>query len=98
MGTEGGGSNSIAFLWTEAGGMQRVLDVLVANGATGLTGWTLNEVNAISADGQWIVGKATNSLNERQAFLANISPIPIPAAVWLLGSALGVMGWLRRKV
>jgi hypothetical protein len=26
------------------------------------------------------------------------SVIPIPAAVWLFGSALGVMGWMRRKV
>jgi len=24
-------------------------------------------------------------------------PIPVPSAVWLFGSALGVMGWLRRK-
>ncbi len=23
--------------------------------------------------------------------------VPIPAAVWLFGSALGVMGWMRRK-
>jgi hypothetical protein len=27
----------------------------------------------------------------------NVAPIPVPAAVWLFGSALGVMGWLRRK-
>lgn len=27
----------------------------------------------------------------------NISPIPIPAAVWLFGSALGLLGWMRRK-
>lgn len=26
-----------------------------------------------------------------------ISPIPVPAAVWLFGSALGVLGWLQRK-
>ena len=25
------------------------------------------------------------------------APIPVPAAVWLFGSALGVLGWLRRK-
>lgn len=27
-----------------------------------------------------------------------ISPIPISSAVWLFGSALGLMGWMRRKV
>jgi hypothetical protein len=25
------------------------------------------------------------------------NPIPVPAAVWLLGSALGLLGWLRRR-
>lgn len=27
----------------------------------------------------------------------SIAPVPIPTAVWLFGSALGVMGWMRRK-
>ena len=26
-----------------------------------------------------------------------IPPVPVPAAVWLFGSALGVLGWMRRK-
>jgi hypothetical protein len=26
-----------------------------------------------------------------------VSAVPVPAAVWLFGSALGVMGWVRRK-
>ncbi len=26
-----------------------------------------------------------------------ISPVPVPAAVWLFGSALGLLGWMRRK-
>jgi hypothetical protein len=26
-----------------------------------------------------------------------VNPIPVPAAVWLFGSALGVLGWLRRR-
>ncbi|MBT8444491.1 MAG: VPLPA-CTERM sorting domain-containing protein [Gammaproteobacteria bacterium] len=26
-----------------------------------------------------------------------VNPIPVPAAVWLFGSALGVLGWMRRK-
>ena len=34
-----------------------------------------------------------------QEFLVGpgINVVPVPAAVWLFGSALGMMGWLRRK-
>jgi len=33
------------------------------------------------------------------AFFADFTPavIPVPAAVWLFGSALGLLGWMRRK-
>ncbi|MGI9341665.1 MAG: hypothetical protein ACR2QV_02375 [Gammaproteobacteria bacterium] len=27
----------------------------------------------------------------------DVTPIPVPAAVWLFGSALGLLGWMRRK-
>jgi probable HAF family extracellular repeat protein len=86
-----------AFIWTADGGMEQLFDVLVARGATGLTGWTLATANAISADGQWIAGTGYNPLGQTEAFLANIAPVPIPPAVCLFGSALGVMGWMRRK-
>jgi len=28
----------------------------------------------------------------------NVQTVPVPAAVWLFGSALGLLGWMRRKV
>jgi hypothetical protein len=28
---------------------------------------------------------------------AGSTPVPIPAAVWLFGSALGMLGWMRRR-
>lgn len=34
-----------------------------------------------------------NNLQER----LTLSVIPVPAAVWLMGSALGLLGWMRRK-
>ncbi len=63
-----------AFVWTEATGMKRLEDVLVASGATGLAGWSLDVATGISADGQWVVGSGTNPGGDQEAFLANISP------------------------
>ena len=32
-----------------------------------------------------------------RASIGEVSPIPIPAAVWLFGSGLGLLGWMKRK-
>lgn len=31
------------------------------------------------------------------ALLIDVQPVPVPAAVWLFGSALALLGWLRRR-
>ena len=64
-----------AFIWTQADGMQRLIDVLVASGATGLDGWILTEAQDVSADGQWVVGsgKPPGSF-ATESFLAFIAP------------------------
>jgi probable HAF family extracellular repeat protein len=65
-----------AFIWTQANGAQRLSDVLVNNGVTGLAGWTLKEAAAISSDGQWVAGYGINPEGKEQAFIANVSANP----------------------
>jgi hypothetical protein len=77
--------------------MQRLFDILLANGATGLDGWTLFKALDVSEDGQWVAGYGINPLGNYEAFLANISPVPIPAVGWLLVPASGALRWLKRK-
>jgi len=86
-----------AFVWTAQAGMWSLFDVLVSHGVTGLEGWRLTSAIDISSDGQWVVGDAFDPLGRQVAFLANISQVPIPAAAWLFGSALGLVGWMRRR-
>lgn len=52
-----------------------------------------------AATGQLIngFGAVPASENSGLAYGAMVSVVPPPAAVWLFGSALALMGWLRRK-
>jgi uncharacterized membrane protein len=83
-----------AFVWTQKGGMQRLFDVLVAGGATGLDGWTLTGAYSISADGNWVVGSGINPFGTEEAFRASIAAVPVPPTVWLLGT--GIVGLIRQ--
>jgi uncharacterized membrane protein len=71
--------DSIAFIWTDKDQIQSLRDVLIAGGATGLDGWTLNYASGISADGQWVAGFGINPDGYREGFLANVSPDSAPA-------------------
>lgn len=67
----------------------------------------LNSMNTITWDGTTLAlrnatctGPCTTAnagaFNNGQQW--TFSVVPVPPAVWLFGSALGVMGWMRRKV
>ncbi len=68
-----------AFVWTAGSGMQKLFDVLLLEGATGLSGWTLLQATGVSADGRTIAGYGLNPLGQPQAFLATIADmVPNP--------------------
>lgn len=62
-------------------------------------------VGAASWDGSSLIlhnegrdaGGNVNGTDLQNAFSLTTAPIPVPAAVWLFGSALGLLGWMRRK-
>ncbi len=68
-----GSSYGEAFVWTQTNGMQRLRDMLIAKGVTGLDNWELRDVTSISADGEWVVGNGINPSGFGEGFLANIS-------------------------
>jgi len=68
---------STAFIWTAAGGMQELRGYLVARGTTGLNGWTrLYSAEALSSDGQWIVGAGENPDGRTEAFRVRVTAPP----------------------
>jgi hypothetical protein len=74
------------------------LDIGGASGHPGVA-WTVNG-NNISAQVASSLPGAPPTLNTayQGQFQLQIAPIPIPAAAWLFGSALGLLGWARRRV
>jgi hypothetical protein len=72
--------------------MLRLQDLLIANGATGLNGWTLLAAHDISADGRTIVGWGRNPSGLVEPYLATIAPIPEPRTCVLAFAACGILG------
>jgi len=72
VGTTNTPSGGQAFIWTPAGGIRPVRDVLVEDFNLDLTGWQLHEANGVSADGLTIAGTGRNPAGRREAWLAHI--------------------------
>ncbi len=84
-----------AFIWDATNGMQRLSDYLTGLGLD-LTGWTLDDATAISADGTTIVGYGQHNGNY-EAWIANISMVPEPSTATLIGVGLVALAARRRK-
>jgi hypothetical protein len=56
--------------------MQNLRELLIADGATGLTGWTLRQARGVSADGRTIAGFGINPRGQVEAWLAVLDEPP----------------------
>jgi len=79
----------MAFHWTQKTGMVSLKETLIGAGLD-VSGWTLSSANAISADGFTIVGNGTNPSGQSEAWVANLSPEPIPEPLTILGSIAAI--------
>jgi uncharacterized membrane protein len=85
-----------AFIWdADSNTMQSLYDVLIADGLD-LSEWSDLGITAISDDGSTVVGSGThNGISE--AFAARMFVVPVPATIWLMGTALlGLLGFQRK--
>ncbi len=53
--------------------------------------------NECIADFACIPGSGSSNVFAKWTLNATLGVIPVPAAVWLFGSALGLLGWIRRR-
>lgn len=91
-------SRNDAFIWDADNGMQSLRSVLSNTYGLNLPGWTLHEATGISEDGSTIIGWGINPDGNTEAWVANISAVPIPPALYLFGSGLlGLIGLAKRK-
>jgi uncharacterized membrane protein len=86
-----------AFIWdNDSKTMESLYDALIADGLD-LSEWSDLNVSAISDDGSTIVGSGTHNGNF-EAFAARMFVVPVPAAIWLMGTALlGLLGFKRKQ-
>jgi probable HAF family extracellular repeat protein len=88
-----GNAALLATIWDPEGTIVDLNTLLDPSG----TGWTLEEATDINLIEQ-IVGFGLNSSGQQHAFLLTPSSVtPLPAALPLFATGLGVMGWLARR-
>ena len=76
-------SGEEAFRWTQATGMQSVVDWLADAGVT-VTGWSLTRAGGVNADGSVVVGYGT-SASGWEAFIARVTTTTSPPTPGLIG-------------
>ena len=90
-----------AFIWTEAGGIRSIKDVLANDFGLGsdVNGWNIFHASAVSWDGKVIVGYGVNPDGNSEAWVASLrqSTIPEPTTLAIFGLGLLGLGVARRR-
>lgn len=92
---------AVATIWDQEHGTRLLQDVLTNDLHIGLDGWRLTEAGAVSRDGRFVAGQAIDPHGRKLGYIADLTPVPAPPAVWLLGTGLVGLGgrhWLRWKI
>jgi hypothetical protein len=56
-----------------------------------------SEINRFRVSGQAVVADCCEVFGSLAVDNVTVNVVPLPAAVWLFGSALAGLGWIRRK-
>jgi hypothetical protein len=83
--------------WNNASGV-RNLTIAGGSGQAGVV-WDWSQLYTTGTIYARVYSDSENAGSSAQGYTAlySLHVIPIPGAVWLLGSALGLLGWLRRR-
>jgi uncharacterized membrane protein len=79
------GSTGAATIWRGDGAGVNVADFLTEAGVLGLSGWRLDEVIDVSADGRTITGRGRNPAGRTESWVATI-PEPSTLAIAIVAA------------
>ncbi len=86
VGTSGSTFRHEAAIWIGSGGVISLKSLLLLQGVQNVSGWHLNQANAVSDDGTVIVGVGLNPDGNDEAWIIDLNEVPEPSSVvlWLL--------------
>jgi len=81
----------------EIGGLLRSIALIGKQNRAGIAFEFDNDGHRLATSDGWVGRGWMEPSNLIDDWLVTANPVPVPAAVWLFGSALGLLGWLRRR-